>query len=76
MKGKIGSSGQLCTVEPVGPSTLAAGDVVLCRVRGAEHLHLVKAVREGRFQIGNIRSGINGWIGPNGIFGKCVKVAD
>jgi phage repressor protein C with HTH and peptisase S24 domain len=34
-------SGDLCTVEPVDPATLRAGDVVLCKVRGAEYLHLV-----------------------------------
>jgi hypothetical protein len=40
-------SGDLCTVEPVDPAALRAGDVVLCKVRGAEYLHLVKAVRGG-----------------------------
>jgi hypothetical protein len=73
MKGKI-ESGQLCTVTPVDPTTLEVGDVVLCRVRGAEYLHLVKAIQGQRFQIGNNRGRINGWIGSNSIFGKCVKV--
>jgi hypothetical protein len=27
-----------------------------------------------RFQIGNNRGRINGWVGANGIFGKCVKI--
>ena len=75
MKGKI-DSGQLCTVAPVDASTLDVGDIVLCRVRGAEYLHLIKAIQGGRFQIGNNRGGINGWIGANGIFGKCTKVED
>jgi hypothetical protein len=47
---------------------------VLCKVRGAEYLHIVKAIRGERFQIGNNRGGINGWIGANGIFGKCTLV--
>jgi len=47
---------------------------VLCRVRGAEYLHIVKAIRGDRFQIGNNRGGINGWIGANNIFGKCIRV--
>jgi len=75
MSGKV-DSGQLCTVAPVDPATLAVGDIVLCRVRGAEYLHLVKAIQGGRFQIGNNRGHINGWIGANGIFGKCTKVED
>ena len=32
-------SGQLCTVEPVDPSDLRSGDIVLCKVRGTEYLH-------------------------------------
>jgi hypothetical protein len=75
MSGKV-DSGQLCTVAPVDPATLAVGDIVLCRLRGAEYLHLVKAVQGGRFQIGNNRGHINGWIGANGIFGKGTKVED
>lgn len=36
MQGKI-SSGQLCTVEPIAePETLKVGDIVLCKVAGAE----------------------------------------
>ena len=68
------SSGQLCTVEPVDVSTLREDDIVLCRVKGAEYLHLVKAIQDQRFQIGNNRGGINGWVGPNAIFGRLVKV--
>jgi hypothetical protein len=37
-------------------------------------LHLVKAIQDGRFQIGNNKGRINGWIGANGIFGICVRV--
>jgi hypothetical protein len=73
MEGKI-SSGQLCTVEPVDVASLEVGDIVLCRVRGAEYLHIVKAIDGTRFQIGNNRGHINGWIGPKAIFGKCTKV--
>lgn len=73
MRGKI-ESGQLCTVEPVDPATLAVGDVVLCKVNGREYLHLVKAIQGGRFQIGNNRGRVNGWVGANAIFGKCVRV--
>lgn len=67
-------SGQLCTVEPVDVAALQVGDIVLCKVRGNEYLHLIKAVQGGRFQIGNNRGFINGWIGANGIFGRLVRV--
>lgn len=73
MKGKI-ESGQLCTVAPVDCSTLAVGDIVLCKVRGNEYLHLVKAINGERFQIGNNRGLVNGWIGTNSIFGKCIRI--
>jgi hypothetical protein len=73
MKGRI-ESGQLCTVAPVDCSTLIVGDIVLCKVRGAEYLHIVKAISGGRFQIGNNRGGINGWIGSSGIFGKLIRI--
>ena len=76
MTGKI-ESGQLCTVEPVRDlSALGVGDVVLCRVGHAEYLHLVKAVACGRFEIGNNRGRINGWVTRASIFGLCVKVED
>jgi SOS-response transcriptional repressor LexA len=73
MKGKI-ESGQLCTVEPVDTDTLKVGDIVLCKVNGKQYLHLVKAIQEKQFQIGNNRGRINGWVGENSIFGKCTKV--
>jgi hypothetical protein len=75
MAGRI-ESGQLCTVAPVDPSMLEVGDIVLCRVRGSEYLHTVKAMGNGRFQIGNNRGRINGWVGANCIFGKCVRIED
>ena len=68
-------SGQLCTVVPVeDPATLAVDDIVLCRVKGSEYLHLIKAIRPGQFQIGNNRGGVNGWVSARGIFGKLIKV--
>jgi hypothetical protein len=73
MSGRI-ESGQLCTVEPVEPAALKVGDVVLCKVRGREYLHIVKALQGARFQIGNNRGHINGWITAGGIFGRCIRV--
>ena len=73
MSGKI-ESGQLCTVVPAEATTLAVGDIVLCKVRGREYLHLIKAIQGGRYQIGNNRGHVNGWVSAGAIFGKCVRV--
>ena len=67
-------SGQLCTVAPVDPAALVVGDIVLCKVNGQQYLHLVKALQPGRFQIGNNRGFINGWIGPSAIYGRLANV--
>jgi hypothetical protein len=75
MAGKI-ESGQLCTVEPVDVALLAVGDIVLCKVNGREYLHLIKAISGPRFQIGNNRGRINGWISAGSIYGRCTKVED
>jgi hypothetical protein len=43
-------------------------------VNGSEYLHLIKAMQGPRFQIGNNRGGINGWITAKSIFGRCIRV--
>jgi hypothetical protein len=73
MTGKV-DSGQLVTVEPLNGRIPEVGWIVLCKVKGNEYLHLVKAMRGNQYQIGNNRGGINGWISINSIFGVCVKV--
>ena len=73
MKGKV-SDGATVTVEPCDPATLRVGSIVLVRVSGSDYLHLVKAVDGKRFQIGNNRGGINGWVGPNAIYGVATKI--
>jgi hypothetical protein len=74
MSGKI-ESGQLCTVAPVDAATLGVGDIVLRKVNGREYLHLVKAILGPRFQIGNNRGRINGWVSANAIFGRLIAIA-
>src|SRR5258708_1157885 len=73
MSGRL-ESGQLCTVEPVDPSTLQVDDIVLWKGRGAEYLHLIRATQGKRFQIGNNRGDVNGWVSEASIFGKCVRI--
>ena len=76
MQGRI-ESGQRCTVSPIQEAqldTLKVGDIVLCQVRSAEYLHLIKAIQNKEFLIGNNRGGTNGWIRESAIFGKLIKV--
>lgn len=74
MKGKI-NSGELVKVRPVSSKeTLSVGDIVLCRVRGNDYLHLVTATDKDRYQIGNNRGFINGWIHKTKVFGICFEV--
>jgi hypothetical protein len=73
MKGKV-DDGALVTLQPCEPGTLKPGDIVLVRVHGSDYLHLIKAVSNGRFLIGNNRGGTNGWVGPNAVYGIATKV--
>jgi hypothetical protein len=74
MKGKVNDRA-LVTVEPVtDASSIEVGDVVLCSVRGAQYLHLVKARRGDRLLIGNNVGGTNGWISPSQLYGKLIRV--
>jgi phage repressor protein C with HTH and peptisase S24 domain len=72
MTGKI-SSGQLCTIEPLSRDP-QKGEVVLCKVRGNQYLHLVSAVRGDQFQISNNHGRVNGWTSRQNIFGILVEV--
>ncbi len=71
MKPKV-ESGATVTLEPVEVADLEVGDIVLCKVKGNVYLHLVKALGDGRVQIGNNRGGINGW--TRTVFGRAIKV--
>jgi hypothetical protein len=73
MTGRI-SGGDLCTVELLGEHVIETGDVVLCRVSGSQYLHLVRAIRNDRYQIGNNRGHINGWVTRRQIFGRLIAV--
>jgi hypothetical protein len=72
MTGRI-SSGQLCTVVPADRDPVK-NDVVLCKVRGSQYLHIVSAVRGDQFQISNNHGHINGWTTRKNIYGILSKV--
>lgn len=68
-------SGDLCTVTPIVIDDLKVNDIVLCKVKGNQYLHLVTAIdNKHRFQISNNKGFVNGWISSNSIFGKLIKV--
>jgi len=74
MTGRV-ESGQLVTVSPVKDhQALKRGDIVLCQDGNAQYLHLIKRISKGQFQIGNNKGKINGWVGFEGIFGKCINI--
>ncbi len=73
MRGKV-NDGDLVTITPCVGESLETGDIVLVRVGGSDYLHLIKAVDGERFQIGNNRGGINGWVGRSAIYGKATRV--
>ena len=66
--------GDLVTIAPCDPATLAIGDVVLVKVNGNWLLHLVKAVDGERLQIGNNHGKINGWAGRGSVRGRVSDV--
>jgi len=72
MKGKI-ESGDLVTIAPV-TGLLVEGDIVLVTVGCKDYVHLITAVTGGRFQIGNNKGRVNGWVGPGSIHGVVTRV--
>lgn len=67
-------SGQRCKIRPIGDNEeIKKGDIVLCKVKGKEYLHLVVAVNNKKYQIGNNRGGINGWVSRNAIYGRFLR---
>lgn len=73
MKGKV-KSGATVTVEPA--EEYEKGDIVLVKVKGKVYLHLVKAVKDDRYLIGNNRGGINGWVNKSAIYGIATEIED
>lgn len=66
-------SGQEVTVAPLAGDP-RKGDVVLCRVKGAQYLHLVKAVQGDRFLIARADGHENGWVRRAAIYGVLTQV--
>ncbi len=73
MRGKV-NDGDLVTLVPCDAESLSVGDIVLVRVHGNDYLHLIKAIDGERFQIGNNRGGVNGWVRAPAIYGIATRV--
>lgn len=73
MRGKV-NDGALVTLAPPPEASLAPGAIVLVNVRGTVYLHLIHAVKDGRFLIGNNRGGRNGWVTRPSIYGLAVQI--
>lgn len=67
-------SGQLVTVRPCGDDAPRVNDIVLAKVRGAEYLHFVRAMRGGQVLIGNAHGHENGWTGLDKVYGRVTQV--
>lgn len=59
---------------------LRKNDIVLCKVKGSQYLHLITAIKDSenfdnaQYQISNNKGFVNGWITIDSIFGKVVKI--
>lgn len=64
---------QLVTVRPLEPDEIPKkGDIVLCKVKGRQLLHLVRGVMGEEVCIENASGHVNGWTSQ--IFGIVTKV--
>lgn len=67
-------SGDLVVVDPVTEETeFQVKDIVLCKVKGKQYLHLISAIQGNRFQISNNRGYVNGWISRTAIYGRLAE---
>lgn len=68
-------SRQAVMCEPVFENTeLSKRDIVLCKVKGRYYLHLIHAIRDGQYLIGNNHGHMNGWVSKGSIFGRVVEI--
>lgn len=61
-------------LEPVDPTLLEKGDVVLVKVRGNIYTHLVSGTRKNEVQISNNHGRVNGWTHHDNVYGIVTAV--
>jgi hypothetical protein len=77
MQGKIESGDRVTVIS--SPTSFKVGDIVLCKVKGKQYLHLISAIEDKedpRIQISNNKNYVNGWIKAPSIYGICIQVND
>jgi hypothetical protein len=69
-------SRQRVTVAAVDPTRLEVGDIVLAKIAGTVHLHLVSALDTSyrQIQISNNRGRVDGWTNHSTVYGICTAV--
>lgn len=68
------NSGEAVIVEPITATTIIKKrDIVLCKVKGHIHLHLVTGVSGDSYKISNNHGHDNGW--TKQVYGKYVRKA-
>lgn len=67
-------SGDLVEIAPLVCDP-AVGDIVLCKVKGNQYLHLVSAKKGEQYQISNRKGFVNGWCSRQSIYGLVTKVS-
>lgn len=65
-------SGDSVEIKPCKIEEIKIDDVLLCKVKGTDYLHLVKAVDGDRFLIGNNHGKVNGW--TRTVYGKVSRI--
>lgn len=77
MEPKVQDGSTVVLAPITDPKTVKKGDVVLCRVKGRDFLHLVHGTRYGsQWLIGNNKGHVNGWIGAHALFGKAIEIGN
>ena len=68
------SSGDTVTLAPCDPASLSVGAIVLVQIQGRRYshivLHRVTEIQDNKFLIGANNGRIDGWVGPEDIFGR------
>jgi hypothetical protein len=70
-------SGEPVRVKSIPIGLYKVGDIVYCKIKGGYVLHLLTAISynkdKDKYQISNNHGFVNGWIGPDNIYGICVE---
>ena len=68
------NSGDKITIIPIKDrAKIKKNDIVFCKVKNY-CIHLVKDIKNGKFQIGDNHGNINGWIREDNLFGLVTRI--